>query len=932
MKRILINSILVRISLWLTLPLVFAAGVRAQIGTTPVFSSDATVHDPSVIRSGDTYYVFGSHLAAASTTDLMNWTQISTDPVANNPIIPNPTVELADAIAWVAGSYGFWAPDVRQLADGRYYLYYCIGRLDQPRAALGLAVSDSITGPYSDVGVMLRSGPGGQPPEAGATYDPTIHPNTIDPAVFYDQTGILWMVYGSYSGGIFILEMDPDTGMPLPDQGYGKHLIGGNHARIEGSYILYSPESEYYYLFVSYGGLAADGGYNIRIGRSRSPDGPYLDAAGTDLETVKGAAGTLFDDASIEPYGVKLMGNFQFQHVAGEPGTQGRGYVSPGHNSAYYNPETGEYLLFFHTRFVGTGEIHNVRVHQMFVNADDWLVVAPHRYAHEAIVPTDPARVPGDYKYVNHGKAITADVTYSTIITLHADGTVSGAANGTWALSADYDATLTLAGVVYHGVFVDQWDEDNQKWVLAFTALSGNGVSAWGSKVAIDSAPVIVTQPQGATVVSHAPLTLTVAATGDPAPTYQWQHGGVDIDGATARSLSFVKIKPGDAGSYNVVVSSSAGSVTSTTAEVSVTVPPTITAHPASVTQVAGTSADLSVEASGGSLAYQWFKDGVAIDGATSATLHFSALQASDAADYTVRITGTNGTVTSRFARVVVGVPVSARISNLSVRSTAGIAGQPLIVGFVVNGGSKSVLLRGIGPALGAFGVQGTMVDPNLVVHGTVSGSDMIFASNDNWGDGGQGSTLTTAFAKVGAFPLDDSNSKDAALITSVDGLRSVHANSAVSASSGVVLVEAYDLETETTPRLVNVSARNFAGTGSQTLIAGFVIDGTEPMRVLIRGVGPTLTDFGVPHVVADPKLDLHSTINQSDTLVATNDDWSDEPGVASASAAAGAFPLHDSSYDAAIVMTLPPGLYSAHVSGLNGSTGEALIEVYELP
>jgi arabinan endo-1,5-alpha-L-arabinosidase len=106
--------------------------------------------------------------------------------------------------------------------------------------------------------------------------------------------------------------MDPATGLPLPGQGYGKKLTGGNHARIEGAYILYSPESDYYYLFLSFGGLAADGGYNIRIGRSRDPDGPYHDAAGNDLIEARGAPGTIFDDASIEPYGVKLMGNWQF--------------------------------------------------------------------------------------------------------------------------------------------------------------------------------------------------------------------------------------------------------------------------------------------------------------------------------------------------------------------------------------------------------------------------------------------------------------------------------------------------------------------------------------------------------------------------------------------------------------------------------------------
>src|SRR5690606_23367749 len=101
---------------------------------------------------------------------------------------------------------------VIHLGDGRFYYYYCIGRLDQPRAALGLAVADAITGPYTHEAILLRSGPGGQPLEAGASYDPTIHPNTIDPSVFFDQSGKLWMIYGSYSGGIFIVELNPADG------------------------------------------------------------------------------------------------------------------------------------------------------------------------------------------------------------------------------------------------------------------------------------------------------------------------------------------------------------------------------------------------------------------------------------------------------------------------------------------------------------------------------------------------------------------------------------------------------------------------------------------------------------------------------------------------------------------------------------------------
>ena len=171
-----------------------------------------------------------------------------------------------------------------------------------------------------------------------------MHPNVVDPHTFFDATGNLWMIYGSYSGGIFILAMDETTGLPDPSQGYGRHLMGGNHARIEGAYVLYNAQTGFYYLFTSFGGLAANGGYNIRVARSQAPDGPYFDAAGTDMATVRGNPAVMFDDTRIAPHGQKLMGNFQFALATGETGTA-EGYVSPGHNSAYYDAGLGKYFL-----------------------------------------------------------------------------------------------------------------------------------------------------------------------------------------------------------------------------------------------------------------------------------------------------------------------------------------------------------------------------------------------------------------------------------------------------------------------------------------------------------------------------------------------------------------------------------------------------------
>ncbi len=450
---------------------------------TPSFRN-ASVHDPSVLKVDDTYYVFGSHLAAAKTKDFMQWDLVASGVSVQNPLFEDVVAELKETFTW-AQTTTLWAADVIQLRDGRFYMYYNACKGDSPRSALGVAVADQVEGPYTDLGIVLKSGMWGQPSEDGTVYEPRIHPNVVDPDVFYDEDGKLWMVYGSYSGGIFILELDEQTGKPLPEQGYGKKLLGGNHSRIEGPYILYSPATKFYYLFLSFGGLDARGGYNMRVARAERPDGPYYDAEGTDMITVKAdPSKPLFDDRSIEPYGVKLMGNFLFERNAGAPGPGiGTGYVSPGHNSAYYDPASGKYFLIFHTRFPQRGEMHELRVHQRYMNQEWWPVVAPYRYAGETAGKVKQDEVIGEYKYVNHGKAISAAITKSQSIQLQQDGTISGVVSGTWELAGDNAAVLVVDGVRYDGVFTQQWEPESASYVMTFSALSKQGVAIWGSKI-----------------------------------------------------------------------------------------------------------------------------------------------------------------------------------------------------------------------------------------------------------------------------------------------------------------------------------------------------------------------------------------------------------------------------------------------------------------
>ena len=449
----------------------------------PAFN-EATVHDPSIFRAGADFYVIGSHMAMATSRDLVKWTQISNFVNAAHPFID--ANDFAEAFAW-SQSRTFWAGDIEPMPDGRFFLYYCNCQGSMPLGNIGLAISDGPAAPYRNQGIFLKSGMAGES-HGGTRYDATVHPNCIDPHAFFDAVGDFWMVYGSFSGGIFILRMCPKTGLPLPGQGYGKKLCGGNHARIEGPYILYSPESGYYYLFLSFGGLGTEEGYNIRVARSRHVDGPYVDARGNDIIAAKGAPGSVFDDASIAPYGTKLMGGYWFMQERGEPGRNTTGHLSPGHNSAYYDASSGRYFLIFHQRFAHSRTIHRVRVHEMWLTGEGWFVVSPFRYegAAGAHRPFEAAHMQGTWKLIPHGQSINYSCELSIATNFNEDGTIQGRhAAGKWALDADgATVRIILNEVTYTGRVLRCYNADVERWVMAFTAICAEGTALWGAGLA----------------------------------------------------------------------------------------------------------------------------------------------------------------------------------------------------------------------------------------------------------------------------------------------------------------------------------------------------------------------------------------------------------------------------------------------------------------
>lgn len=487
-------------------------------------SKHVSVHDPSIAVSKDgTYYVFGSHIAAAKSTDLINWDDSIANgyAVTNNKTFGNLDTALAEPFQWAGkkgdtddGAYHVWAPDVFWNPDyvnangtkGAYMMYFCTTST-ATRSVIGFATSQNIEGPYvykkslvysgfmksnytkTNIDELIQSkdlsGLNDSWFSSNGSYASGYGPNAIDPTVFEDKEGKLWMTYGSWSGGLYVLQIDPASGdvinrpkngtasgNRITDEYFGTRISGGFLKSGEGPYILYDKDSDYYYLYESYEWLAQTGGYNMRLFRSKNPDGPYVDAAGNNAALESAAV-------NHNTCGIKVMGNYNLPYIKAM-------YMAPGHNSAFIDEKTGKRFLIYHTRFEGNGIRHEVRVHQQFLNEKGWPVTAVYEYTGETISPTGYStdEVIGEYAFVNHGSTSDgSSVNQYKNIVLKRDGTVSGDVTGTWkAKSGTYYMDIVISGVTYSGVFLKQKKETDDADILTFTAIGTNNQTIFGAK------------------------------------------------------------------------------------------------------------------------------------------------------------------------------------------------------------------------------------------------------------------------------------------------------------------------------------------------------------------------------------------------------------------------------------------------------------------
>ena len=542
-----------------------------QYNKRVVCHDPSIVIDDITNPASPTYYIYGSHLGRGKTTAAENyqeWTVFKAgeeNATATNSLFCNLSgtlVNYSDAYATHAvtsvkdhagktvtfgnfDAHGWqkkgstvkgmqWAPDVIYNKTMKKWCMYMSLNGDNWASSIVCFTSDNVEGPWKYQGPVVFSGFLGKYAHNGyaaaddwkntdftiATGETSLPerynvgdkwgsfwPNCIDPCVFYDDQDNLWMSYGSWSGGIFLLRLDKSNGLrdytytypyevngkaatsaaasanTTSDPYFGKKIAGGYYVSGEASYV--EKIGSHYFLFMSYGGLVSTGGYQMRVFRSDNPEGPYVDCNGTSAVFNRYLMN--YSATAVDNRGVLLFGGYKWDPMSGAE-------IAQGHNSAFTDKE-GRSFVVYHSRFTNKGEGHEVRVHQLFLNDEGWIMAAPFEFDGETITNNDIAtkasiadtEIAGDYQFLRHeyGQNTEAKAYETPVnIRLNADGTISGAENGTWERTAGTDyIALTIDDVVYRGVLVRQTIDYTNIPAIAIAALSSSsGSTTLGQK------------------------------------------------------------------------------------------------------------------------------------------------------------------------------------------------------------------------------------------------------------------------------------------------------------------------------------------------------------------------------------------------------------------------------------------------------------------
>lgn len=512
--------------------------------STQVFASAVPVHDPSVVivykdASGNSfpsndagatrtkyYYIFGTQLGAAYSLDMINWTSFTPTFSLNGAVskdyynIFKSEADYANQLTTNDVSGNLWAPDIIfNPKMNKWCLYFSLSGYDF-KSSIILLTSTKIEGPYTKSGVVVYGGftnsvtspartdyakatgtntVNSRYLKANGTWNNDYGVSCIDPSVLYDESGKLWLNYGSWSGGIFLLELDENTGLRdysitysntysgtrLRSDAYlGKHIAGGYYVSGEGPYVEYIKDENgvgYYYLFVSMGFYSPEGGYTMRVFRSATIDGIYKDVTGDEAVF----ANWVFNYGNNTQYGFPIMQNYKWDWWA-----TGAGEVAQGHNSVLQD-EDGKTYLVYHRKFDNATAFHNVEVHQLYFNDKGWPLSSPFEtrvnYGKTNKIYTADD-IAGLYGVITHNSVDYANLATNkeTQMYLNADGTISGSYTGTWTYnysSAKQYITLTTSAGTFNGVLLEELMNDVSSKTIAFTSMNAaNERALWGYK------------------------------------------------------------------------------------------------------------------------------------------------------------------------------------------------------------------------------------------------------------------------------------------------------------------------------------------------------------------------------------------------------------------------------------------------------------------
>ncbi|MFN3800319.1 arabinan endo-1,5-alpha-L-arabinosidase [Belliella pelovolcani] len=423
-------------------------------------------HDPSVIKEGEWYYSFGTDVAYGQplsrvgiqvrrSRDLVAW-EFRGWAYNGRP---------RQAVNYIRQNGGepfenVWAPYIIKVGN-EFRLYYSQSSPIFKLSAIGLLTSNNIDGPWEEKGLAVTSN----------TNIPMT--NAIDPAVIIDPEGRHWMYYGSAYDGLYVLELNPETGLAKTQNDKGRRIIqrgftGGRiNGNIEAPEVIFNEATGYYYMFLSYDWLETK--YNIRVGRSTSPTGPFLDFNGRDMN-------------GEEDNGPMIVAPYRFQ---GHGGWQG-----VAHNAIFRD---GDQFYIAHQGRPSTDRFYMIKhVRKIYWTEDGWPVASPQRFANLAPKEINRADIVGTWEQIILGYRVVPgyaeeqflpDHQVSADLRLNEDGTIGADANNVWSYEKPWLTLNYGNGAFIDKVYVDvEYDWENRVESIIYTGLNNEGTAIWGKK------------------------------------------------------------------------------------------------------------------------------------------------------------------------------------------------------------------------------------------------------------------------------------------------------------------------------------------------------------------------------------------------------------------------------------------------------------------